>query len=152
MVDEGLAQALLAAPAAEGNLALGPLQQARHGLVEPEDVEGHADEGRPQQIPALGEQPVHRRAFPFQTRGFVLDTERHGGGPQGRPQVPTEREEIRVGAVIADDEARIHRQGPAPLGHGVGVDVAAPAVVGLEHRHVMTSALAEPRRGQTGDA
>src|SRR4051812_36803789 len=45
-----------------------------------------------------------------------------------------------IGAVVADDEARIHADAPALVLDGVGVGVAADVVRGFEHRDVVIAA------------
>ena len=68
--------------------------------------------------------------------------------------MPSSREQanqIRIGAIVVDEEAGVERHGPGRIVNRDGVGVATETVVALEQGDAVTPA-EEIRRGQTGNA
>ncbi len=131
--------------------AAGPDRLAGAVAVEAQDVAQHAQERRADQVPAIGEEAVQRRAVVFEAAAVAADAEAHLGVAAGDAEPIEEPGERRVGAIVEHDEAGVDRDGAVGRVHGDGADVAAGIGLGLEQRHVVAAAEHEGRY-QTGDA
>jgi hypothetical protein len=60
-------------------------------------------------------------------------------------------DQVRIGAVVVNDEAGIHSERPAARFHRDRMRVTAQAGFALEQKHVMLAAEVV-RRGKTGDS
>jgi hypothetical protein len=135
-IDEGGRIAAVLEPAAQRRvLARG--EQPAGVLVEAHEVGDHAVEPGRDQVCALGEQAVGRRAVVLEVATLVGHREGHARGLR-RDLDPLEQAlEAGVVAVVEDDEARVH---VVDAGLGLdrdGVRVAARVRAGLEHRDLV---------------
>ena len=104
----------------------------------------HAPKARIDQVAPLGKHRVERGAAPLQSTvqgvGWHLDRKRHVRRRCGDPQLRKKRDQLRVGALVKDQETRVHSVGDGALGriqrdiHGVGM--ATKVVSGLEQTHL----------------
>ncbi len=122
---------------AERKLTAGLVEQARRLAVESQDVAHHAEERRSQQVAPLREQRVERRAVVLEPGDLVAHREAHAACLRRDAELVEQRDEVRVGAVVEDDEAGVHVPGPAVHLDCVRVRVAADVVARLEHRDVV---------------
>ena len=85
----------------------------------------HAEERGPQQVAALGEQAVERGAVVLQAARLIAHRETHAAFLRGDAEFREQRDEVRVGAVVEDDEAGVDLVAAAGLLNAVRVGVAA---------------------------
>ena len=148
VVAEGLAEALALQILAQGHVAVA---QGGHAAgrraIEAQDLLQHRPEARAEQVATLGEQGGRRIFEPAQIQGHG---EGHVGGPRLKPQMGEQGDQVRIGGVVEDDEAGVHRRlsGRGADVHGVGM--APQAVVALVDRHVV-ALRQQPGAGQGGD-
>jgi hypothetical protein len=137
--DEGVGVASPLEELAQREPVVGVLQQGVAVAVEAEDVAQHAQERGAEEVPALSEEAVHRRAPVLETRSLVGDTEAHVAGGAGHVESVQQLGEVRVVAFVEDDEPGVHLVGFVPEVDAVRVGVAAHVVVGLEDRDLVLS-------------
>ncbi len=137
LLDEGTGVAALFEVITEWNIGRFGPQQLRRRAVEAQDVREHAVEGRAQQVAALGEQAVQRRALVLQARAVMLDAEAHVAVLPADPQFIQQRQEIRIGALVEHDETRVHRVSAPRVPDVDGMGMAADATVRLVHGDIV---------------
>jgi len=103
-LDERVGDAERRQPLAQRGLLRGAEQLAGAAL-EARHVGDHALEGPREQVGALREEPVRRRARVLEVA--VGDPEGHVGGLRRHAELGQQRLEARVVAVVEDDEARV---------------------------------------------
>ena len=81
--------------------------------VEPHDVGQHVPEARPQQVTTLGEDAVQVVAAPFQPCLRHLHGERHLRARRLHIQLIKQADQVRVGALVEDEEAGVNALGDA---------------------------------------
>ena len=142
-VEEVLAEPLLRAPVAQrGGLGLGRPPLGLGELIEFVDLEQQLPEAQVEEVAALGEEMVERAAAPLESGRVVADREGHRGLLGLHAEFLEQPAEVRVGHLVEDHEARVHRQRPpgAGLGDIDGVRVAAGAGVVVEDGDVVMGA------------
>ncbi len=133
------------------HLASGLLEQRRSLAVETQDVANHAEEPRSQEVAPLREQRIQAGAVVFQAARLVTHREAHAALLGGDAKFREQPDEIRVGAVVEDDESCVHLPAPAGLLDGVCVRVAAEVARRLVERDVVL-AVQSVRGDVAGDA
>ena len=151
MLDELLRIAALAQVGTERQRFVARPDQRLRAGIETQDVGDHPQEGRAQQVPALREQRVDRRAVVLEAGTLAAQAEAHVRRLPGDAEFLEHRDEVRVRPVVENDEAGVHRPGAARELDIHRVGVAAGIVVRLEDRHVVVARKA-PRRMKAGDA
>ena len=106
---------------------------APRGAVEAGQVGHHAVKPRRDQMRALGEQAVRRAAVVLEVAAPVADAEAHRRGLRGDAEAAQQPLEVRVVAVVEDDEAGVDVVGLVRRVDPDGVGVAAGVAGGLEH-------------------
>jgi hypothetical protein len=104
------------------------------GAVEAQHLGEHREVARVREVALLREQPG-RAACPgvLQPGRVVPHAHRHLGVLRGHAELAEQADEVRVGRVVVDDEARVD----ADVRQVVGVRVPAEARLGLEERDVV---------------
>ena len=121
--------------------------------VEALHLHEHPEEARVARVPRVGE----HAAEPARTRilepaAVAAHGHAHVGGLRLDPELVEQPEQVRVRAVVVDDEPAVDREHALVGGeHVVGVRVTAQPRLGLVERHVVV-ALQDVRRGEAGDA
>ena len=136
IADERLAVTLEVQVVAEADIDFA-IEQPRRFAIEAQDVADHAVEARPEQVAALGEQRIDAGAVVFQTGRFVPHAETHVALLRGHAQFVHQRDEVRVGPVIEDDESGVDGVALALILDVVGMRVAADVAAGFEQRDVV---------------
>jgi len=113
------------------------VEQGGSFAIEAQDVANHAPERRPQQVATLCEETVECRAVVLQSAGFALYGEGHLARLGCDAKLFEQRQEVRISAMIEDDEARVDGEGAALVLHLVRVRVTAHVRRGFEDRDVM---------------
>jgi hypothetical protein len=127
---------------AQRQLVIAGLQQRACFFVEAQDVVDHPQERRADDVGALREQRIQRRAVVFEAAALALQAEAHVGGLPGHAQLLQHGNEIRVGPVVEHDEAGVDGVVLALPVDIDGVGVAAGIVARFEHGHVVLAAQA----------
>ena len=107
---------------------------------EAQDVAQHRPVARLQHIGGLSDEAAQIFAGIFEPAAVERDGERHVARPRLDAEVAEQRGEVRIGALVVDDEAAVDADA-APVER---VAVAAEPVGGLEQRHV-ADARQQPR-------
>ena len=107
------------------------------------------EEGRRQGVARLRQQGPHIAERVFDPSAVEAGGETHVAALDGDVEPAEQPPEMRIGRVVEDDEARVHRLVAAPPGnHRAGV--AAEAGLGFEERHLRLFVKHERGR-QAGD-
>ncbi len=126
-------------------------EQAACLAVEADEVREHPDELRVDQVAGPGEDPAGAAGRPLEAAPAVGHAEAHVGGLTRDAELAEHALEVRVVAVVEDDEAGVDVDGPARLVDGDRVRVAAGVVAGLEDRDPVTGRMELRGREQAGD-
>jgi hypothetical protein len=119
--------------------------------VEAQDVGKHAPERGAHQIALLAEDSGEAGPGPFQFGRTHADGEGHLGFDAGNVDCREQRGEIRVGALVEDEEAGVDRMRDAIDGDVDGVRMAAEVVGRLVERYLV-ALRQQPRCRKAGDA
>ena len=125
-------------------------KQLSSGAVEPTQIGDHAMKPRGQEVRALGEQAIRRRTAVLEIPHPVADAETHRRSLRADAEPLEQPLEVRIVAVIEDDEPGVDLM---RLVRGVDADrvrVPARVVIRLEHRDVMRP-VQQMRHHQAGD-
>ena len=107
MVPKRLAVALTVKVASKGQTGISFKKKFRRLPIKAEDVKEHHVKSRRHQVTALSEERVKTGAIVFKPGPLAADTEAHGAFNGGDLQFLHERNEIRIGPIIENDEASI---------------------------------------------
>jgi hypothetical protein len=149
VIAEGLAETLALEEVAERQIRIGAGDAERRLAIEAQDLREHVPEARPEGVAPLGEQG---RGGVFEAAMVQRHGERHVGGPAADPEMLEQGDEVRIGGVVEDDEAGVHRRvRPVRRAHLDRVGVAAQAVGALIDDHPVLAG-EQPGAGQGRDA
>ena len=131
------------------------LQQFERLAVEAKHVQEHAVERRPQKIAALGEQAVQGTALIFQAGLVAAHAEAHVAIPRRNVQHLEHADEVGIGPIVEDHEARIGGILASKRLERNRVRVSARVVVGLENVDVVVggeqTGRKQPANARTND-
>ena len=131
----------------------GVVEHHSRAAVEALHLHEHPEEARVARVPQVGEhaaEPARTRVL--QTAAVAAHGHAHVGGLRLDPELVEQPEQVRVRAVVVDDEPAVDRE-HALVGreHVVRVRVAAQPRLGLVERDVVV-ALQDVGGGESGDA
>ena len=131
--------------------ALGGSRRPRRQAVKPHQLAQHRPKTRPQQIAPLREQGGQAMAAIFQPAMIQRHGERHAARLRGNIQMPEQRRQIRIGRLVINDEAHIHRHGPGFCRHIHRIAMATGQCRLFVERYAVPAAK-QPRAGKSRDA
>src|SRR6187397_1754092 len=113
------------------------VEQGGRLAIEAQDVANHAPERRLHEIGTLREEAVECRAVVLQSGELALHGEAHLARLARDAELFEQGEEVRIGAVVEYDEARVDGNRSALVLHFVCMRVAAYMCYRSEHRDVV---------------
>ena len=137
VIDELPAVAVPVQVLAQLQIVVLALQQFERLAVESNHVKEHSVKRRTQEISALGEQSVQGTALVFQPGLVAAHAEAHIAIPRRDVQLLEQADEVRIGSIVEDHEARIGGVLAPERLERDGVRVPAHVVVGLENVDVV---------------
>ncbi len=150
VVDEAGSIAFPPQPLAERRPRSRLLEELLGAREEPQDVRHHAPVARPDQVSRLG-QHAAQRAFVLQPAVVDRNPEAHVARLGGDAEALEQRDQVRVVAIVVDDEAGVDGDRRAVVVDGDGVGVTAEPALGLVHGDLMPGPQ-QPRGAEAGDA
>ena len=151
-VCQAAAESLLRQELSNGRVVLGGgLEIAPAGLVEPANVQEHAQERGAHQVAALRQEGRQGAAAILERPTGDARRERHRAGLGGHAQMREHPGQERVGRLVVDQEPRVHRHGDPVERDRHGVGMAAQPRLSLENGDGVPP-IQQPRGGKAGDA
>ncbi len=138
LFDEAIGIALLGQEGSQVDF-LGPRRAEKAGrfLIESLQVFEHAPETRRDEVAPLAEHGVQPRRPILEPATVEGDGEGHVAGVGRNAEMVEERYQVRVVAIVIDDEPGVDRNAPPGDLHIDRVRVAAAGLVSLEDRHIV---------------
>ena len=112
-------------------------EQRRRLAVEAHDLAQQREVRRPHEIPALREEAVGAAAAVLEPAPLARHREGHIRVARGHAELAEEPHEVRIRAVVVDQEAGIERNGAARAIDHDGVGVAAETLLLFEEVHTV---------------
>jgi len=149
---EVIAQAVTADEFVERHRLEGFVVQSGVGHTEEaHDLAEQLEKARTDQIGALGKDAVETHAVVFHVEAFVPDTEAHFGRLDRDAEFFEQADEIRVGHLVEDHEARVDGHAASLLVDFDGIRMAADLFLALEECQLIAVAQ-QPCRPESGNA
>ncbi len=132
-------------------LGIGRLEERRRFPIEAQNLPQQGQVRRPDQVPALREEPVGAAAAVLEPAVAARHRERHVRVASRHAQLREQPHQVRIGAVVVDEEAGVERHASLRRGDDHGIGVATQPVLFLEQLHPMAAAQ-QVGGGQPGNA
>ena len=126
-------------------------EERRRFPIEAHDLSQQGQVRRPDQVPPLREEPVGAAAAVLEAAVAARHRERHVRVASRHAELCEQPHQVRIGAVVVDEEAGVERHASLRRGDDHGIGVATQPMLFLEQLHPMAAAQ-QVGGGQPGNA